>query len=106
MVMTKEMGQKSSLESPEKIYLQVCGECNANDCENCKFEDLEENITWCKDKIFKKDIEYTRTDAFIEKAVNFLEMLGCGFTITDHITHTNYGKEQLIKDFRNYMKGE
>ena len=51
-------------------------------------------------------IEYTRTDAFIEKAENFLEMLGYGFIITDNITHTNYDKEQLIEDFKNYMKGE
>ena len=53
-----------------------------------------------------EDIEYTRTDTFIEQAGNFLEMLGCGFAITDNITHTNYGKEQLIEDFKNYMKGE
>ena len=52
------------------------------------------------------DIEYIRTDAFIEKAENFLEMLGCGFTITDNITHTNYDKEQLVEDFRKYMEGE
>jgi hypothetical protein len=58
--------------APEKIYLQVCGDCNANDCENCKFEDLEDNVTWCKDKIFDKDIEYTRTDAFIEKAEEYI----------------------------------
>lgn len=59
-------------EAPEKIYLQVCGDCNVNDCENCKFEDLEDNVTWCKDKIFDKDVEYTRTDAFIEKVESFL----------------------------------
>ena len=51
-------------------------------------------------------IEYTKTETFIEKAVNFLEMLGCGFSITDNITHTNYNKEQLIEDFKNYMKVE
>ena len=51
-------------------------------------------------------VEYTRTDAFMKKAENFLEMLGYGFTITDNITHANYDKEQLIEDFRNYMKGE
>lgn len=55
-------------EAPKKIYLQVCGDCPQADCDNCKFEDLEDNITWCKDQIFPKDIEYTRTDAFIEKA--------------------------------------
>ena len=62
-----------SNEAPKKIYLQVCGDCNANDCDNCKFEDLEDNVTWCKDKIFKKDIEYTRTDAFIKKACEWWE---------------------------------
>jgi hypothetical protein len=56
---------------------------------------------------FHRDIEYTRTDAFMKKAENFLEMLGYGFTITDNITHANYDKEQLIADFRNYIeKGE
>lgn len=54
--------------APEKIYLQVCGDCNDNDCKNCKFEDLEDNVTWCKDKIFEKDIEYIRTDTFIDNS--------------------------------------
>ena len=49
-------------------------------------------------------VEYTRTDAFMKKAENFLEMLGYGFTIIDNITHANYDKEQLIADFRNYIK--
>ena len=55
--------------------------------------------------IDKDSVEYTRTDAFIDKAENFLEMLGYGFTITDNITHKNYDKEQLIEDFKNYMEG-
>ena len=91
------------MEAPEKIYLQACGDCNDNDCENCKFEDLEDNVTWCKDKIFDKDIEYTRTDAFIEKAVEYiithipdLHTLGISAKMDDCI----------IKEFRKYMKGE
>lgn len=52
------------------------------------------------------DTVYVREDAFIKKAENFLEMLGYGFTITDNITHANYDKEQLIADFRNYIKEE
>lgn len=52
----------------------------------------------------KTAVEYIRTDAFIDKVENFLEMLGYGFTITDNITHTIYDKEQLIKDFRNYVR--
>ena len=54
--------------APEKIYLQVCGDCPQTDCESCKFEDFEDNITWCKDRIFPKDIEYIHTDVFIERA--------------------------------------
>lgn len=67
------MNNMKATEAPEKIYLQVCGDCEDNDCKNCKFEDLEGNITWCKDKIFDKDIEYTRIDAFIEKACDWIE---------------------------------
>ena len=79
-------------EAPEKIYLQVCGDCNANDCENCKFEDLEDNVTWCKDKIFDKDIEYTRKDAFIEKATSYIQQ--------HWIWNT-----KMIEDFKKYMEG-
>ena len=96
-------------EAPEKIYLQVCGDCNANDCENCKFEDLEENITWCKDKIFDKDIEYTRTEAFTKKVINFLNYKlddvvatrGSGSIVPQHIA-----KQELIEDFVKFMKGD
>jgi hypothetical protein len=56
--------------------------------------------------IDKNSVEYIRKDIFMKKAENFLEMLGYGFTITDNITHANYGKEQIIADFRNYMEGE
>ena len=55
------------MKAPEKIYLQVCGDCPQTDCKDCKFSDLEDNVTWCKDRIFDKDIEYIRTDVFIEK---------------------------------------
>jgi hypothetical protein len=85
--------------TPEKIYLQVCGDCNANDCENCKFEDLEDNVTWCKDKIFDKDIEYIRTDALIEKAIKFF---------SPHIQDNSggYDRANVIENFRNYIKEE
>lgn len=77
-------------EIPEKIYVQP-------DAHDGWFEYNNPNKTL---------IEYTRTDAFIEKVENFLEMLGYGFTITDNITHADYDKEQLIEDFKNYIKGE
>jgi len=31
----------------DKIYLQVCGDCNDDDCNNCKFEDVE-NVTFSR----------------------------------------------------------
>ena len=57
------------MKAPEKIYLQVCGDCTQTDCEGCKFEDLEDDITWWKDRMFPKDIEYTRTDILEVKKV-------------------------------------
>lgn len=89
-------------EAPEKIYLQVCGDCKDNACENCKFEDLEDNVTWCKDEIFDKDIEYTRTDAFIEKACEWLKKYGGSYWMDDYDLPT----DDLVNDFRHAMKGE
>ena len=85
-------------EAPEKIYLQVCGDCPQTDCESCKFEDFEDNITWCKDRIFPKDIEYTRTDAFMKKADEFI---GSFF----HPDDTEF-RNCILKKFHKYMKGE
>ena len=55
-----------------------------------------ENRTWLIGKGDVSFIEYTRTDAFIEKACKFL--------------FENYHGEKLslrmINDFKNYMKGE
>ena len=45
-------------------------------------------------------------DELLDKAVNFLEMMGYGFTITDNITHTQYNSKQLIEDFINFVKDE
>ena len=50
------------MEAPKNIFLQVCGDCQDNECSNCKFTDLESNATWCIDKIFDKDVEYIRAD--------------------------------------------
>ena len=95
-------------EAPEKIYLQVCGDCNANDCENCKFEDLEDNVTWCIDKIFDKDIEYTRTDAFIEKACSWLKENKDKYLYNtgERDEYIPTCSDKMIEDFKNYLKGE
>jgi hypothetical protein len=82
-------------EAPEKIYLQP------SEIKRLPYQNI-----FCVRPLADNSIEYTRTDAFMKKAENFLEMLGYGFSITDNITHANYDKEQLIADFRNYIKGE
>ena len=95
-------------EAPEKIYLQVCGDCQDNECDNCKFEDLEDNVTWCKDKIFDKDIEYIRTDAFIEKATKWLNDHIINYMEFDEYSEMlcGFDEDRMIEDFKNYMKGE
>lgn len=45
------------MNKPKVIYLQVCGECQDNDCEKCNFDDFAE-ITWCKDRINDNDVTY------------------------------------------------
>lgn len=78
------------MEAPEKIYLQ-------------------EPTKVRTEKKYDNDVEYIRTDAFIEKAENF-------FTDTFDVEDYNdildvdgspifdYGR--FIDDFKNYMKGE
>ena len=82
--------------TPEKIYL-------VNDDLNIKRE-------WYKTKqVGFETTEYTRTDAFIDKALKFLD--GC---IPDYIelkhanvdTFMDVDNERFIKDFINHIKGE
>ena len=88
------------MKAPEKIYLQVCGDCNDDDCKNCKFEDLEDNATWCMDKIFDKDIEYARTDAFIEKACEWLQ----GFMECSSLFEYEVPESEKMKVIENFKK--
>lgn len=64
--------------APEKIYFNQ-----------------DDGLIWhCRS--YKEDIEYTRTDVFIEKAEGWLREVQKGFILTD----------KDITDFVNYMKGE
>ena len=73
--------------APEKIYL------SENPC-----RDELENV-WFNNQTSKKDIEYTRTDYFIEKACKFLQ---------DRIEHDSIDYPMatywLIDDFKKYME--
>ena len=79
-------------EAPEKLYLLPNG-----------------LISYCRTN--EDDIEYTRTDAFIEKAcdwlrthseMDFFELIPVG----NYCGAGNLNKKKMIEDFRNYMKGE
>ena len=72
-------------EAPEKLYLDATSKCG-----DTVFT-IKNNDT---------DIEYTRTDAFIEKACEWLEKNGCGYWLDD----SALPNRDLIEDFRKYME--
>jgi hypothetical protein len=68
-------------EAPEKIYLNQ-----------------DDGLIWhCRS--YKDDIEYTRTDAFIEKAWDWIE---------DNVLSSNQQDKSRLycEQFKNYMKGK
>ena len=67
-------------EAPEKIYLHP---------------DLD-SIFGMTERSCESEIEYTRTDAFIEKACEYLNNTCRRFILT----------EKDIEDFKNFMEGE
>lgn len=55
------------------------------------------------------NIEYTRTDAFIEKVINFLNYKlddVVAIRVSGTIIPHHVAKQDLIEDFKKYMKGE
>ena len=75
------------MNAPKKIYLQQ------NTTSDCYEEWWPE---WFEARAKDTDIEYTRTDAFIEKACSWLENNLQGIV----------GGSIYMEDFRKYMKGE
>ena len=72
-------------EAPKKIYVDAD-------------ENWHRTHSVFTEKAKGNDIEYTRTDAFIEKAISWLkeqnEMIGVSF------------QEDFLERFKDYMKGE
>ena len=67
-----------------------------------KANEAPENIylNWVNYPLEEMQVEYTRTDAFIEKAENFIySALNDGIMGTCNI-------EDFLRLFKNYMKGE
>ena len=80
-------------EAPEKIYIGDFGTAGLSH-------------DWHLEHSYEGDIEYTRTDAFIEKACNGIDHLLSGYIIRNFHFGDSYDIDRLIEDFRNYMKGE
>jgi hypothetical protein len=70
------------MEAPEKIYLVE---------DRQKHEPME---YWYNSTTNDSKIEYTRTDAFIEKAVKWIN------------EHTSLSEKLVIENFRKYMEGD
>lgn len=79
-------------EAPEKIYLY------ASDRAGEEYEDEWSTFPW------GECVEYTRTDAFIEKAVEWLENHNDYIDVKDgNVTY--FDMEKCVEDFRKAMKG-
>ncbi|MBO6272569.1 hypothetical protein J6O48_07290 [bacterium] len=86
------------MEAPEKIYLYQSDRAG---------EDYDDE--WGTMPCGEDYIEYTRTDVFIDRVINFLNYklddivdVRIPSTIIPH----HIAKQELIEDFKNYMKGE
>ena len=79
-------------EAPEKIYIDDFGS--------------ELSFDWHTEHSYEKDIEYTRTDAFIEKAENYLknQFIKDVSVLAGGVVNINFST--AIKEFVKYMKGE
>lgn len=76
------------MEAPEKIYLNQ-----------------DDGLIWhCRS--YKDDIEYIRTDAFIEKACEGIEHLLSGYIIKNFHFGDSYEIDTFIEDLKNYIKKE
>ena len=83
------------MEAPEKIYLVE---------DRQKHEPME---YWYNSTTDDSKIEYTRTDAFIEKALKFLDekfyFNNLHYSIESGVFDS---EEEMFEDFKKYMEGE
>jgi len=77
--------------APEKIYL---------------FDNPLIDFTKLSIRQGSDDIEYTRTDVFIEKAVKWIEETNNHHYIMSYSGSCEPPLSELIEWFKNYMKGE
>lgn len=80
------------MKAPEKIYLQ----------DSMSTDTIGDLWTeWFDAKVSDNSIEYTRTDAFIEKVCEYLQV-----NLWKVVNEESDFRQRFVTDFRNYMKGE
>lgn len=77
-------------EAPEKLYITNDEKRFSDKCHSASTE-----------KYIDNDIEYTRTDAFIEKAADYIN---CHLALLD--TENNNCMPKWLEKFKEAMKGE
>lgn len=76
-------------EAPEKIHIGI------------RPSEFGGSVLTTVDKDFPNAVEYTHTDAFIEKACKYLEPIIFSMNLGDRPD-----MDKFIGDFKKYMKGE
>ena len=71
-------------EAPEKIYIDVS----------------LDSVWGMTERLYEEEVEYTRTDVLIEKACEWLR------NNSHNYANNALGKEYLVNDFKDYLKGE
>lgn len=89
------------MKAPKKLYLRKRNELPLEVVRDEWYETDHQSLYG--------SVEYTRTDAFIEKAFKFFdehlfEYIGVKNDNCD--TYINIDNDELKEDFKNYMKGE
>jgi len=79
--------------APEKLYLHPTSKG-------------EVGASWLTFPLTNEDIEYTRTDAFIEKAVKWIEEINNHHYIMRYSDSCEPPLSELTEWFKNYMKEE
>lgn len=93
--------------TPELIYLQVCGECQDNDCEKCNFGDPAE-VTWCKDRINDKDVAYFSEESVKQCLKQLIDEMNKDYsfvTTGKPFRYVRYDVNKTIEEFIKRMKG-
>lgn len=82
------------MKAPEKVYIDDFGSGFSHG--------------WHTEHSYENDIEYVRTDAFIEKACEWLRENKNRYVYNKggHGEYIPTCSNQIIEDFKKYMKGE